>query len=364
MKKIAFYIDNMNRGGAQRVMTNLCEFFSALGLGVILINDYPSDGKRSTYEISESVKREYLQTKYERNPISNNFHRLRSLRKILTNEKPDVILSFLGGPNIRALLATIGMKQKVVISVRNDPNREYASGGIKKAFVRKLFNRAHGCVFQTEDARAYFSENLQKKAKVIFNPVDYRFYKILRSPNQGEIVTAGRMNDQKRHDLLINAFARVVENHPDVRLIIYGEGPLRNKLEEQIQSLGLQDKVYLAGNVSDLDEKYTTASTFVLSSDYEGMPNALMEAMAAGVPCISTDCPCGGPRVLDGGTRTIRLVKVGDVEALSQAICEIIDDPSLMVQMGDLAKKRAELFKPEKIFEEWNNYLSTVVEMR
>ena len=225
MKKIALYIDNMNRGGAQRVMTNLCEYYSALGVEVILINDYPSDGKRPTYEISESVKREYLQSQYERNPISNNFHRLRSLRKILTNEKPDVLLSFLGGPNVRALLATIGMKQKVVISVRNDPNREYAGRGIKKAFVRKLFNLADGCVFQTEEAQAYFSDNLQKKAKVVFNPVDYKFYKAIRSPNPGEIVTAGRMNEQKRHDLLINAFARAAENRADMHLIIYGEGP-------------------------------------------------------------------------------------------------------------------------------------------
>lgn len=363
MQKIAFYIDNMNRGGAQRVMKNLCEYYSALGSKVILINDYPSDGKRPTYEMPESIKRVYLQLKYKHNPLKNNIHRLMALRKVLTYEKPDVILSFLGGPNVRVLLATIGMKQKVVISVRNDPKREYASRGIKKAFVRLLFNRADGCVFQTTEAQSYFADRLQKKSRVILNPVDDKFYRLLRSPNKGEIVTAGRMNKQKRHDILINAFASAVEDHPDMHLIIYGEGPLKAKLEEQVESLGLEKKVSLPGNVSNLEEKLTTATVFILSSDYEGMPNALMEAMAMGVPCVSTDCPCGGPRVLGGENGSIRLVKVGDVVGLSRTICEIIDDPILAEQMGTLAKIRAELFKPEVIYEEWNHYLSKVIEM-
>lgn len=361
MEKIAFYIDNMNRGGAQRVMTNLCEHYSKKGVKVILINDYPSDGKRPVYDLSESIQRVYLQTKYEHSPIKNNISRLKNLRNTLKSEKPDLILSFLAGPNIRVLLATIGLKQKVVVSVRNDPNVEYSTGGVKKALVSRLFNRAEGCVFQTNEAKAYFSQNIQNRSKVILNPVDDRFYRTSRTPNIGEIVTAGRLDNQKRHDILIDAFAKVAEDHPQVNLIIYGEGPLRTQLEEQIRVLGLNSRISLPGNVPNLEEKLATASVFVLSSDYEGMPNALMEAMAMGLCCISTNCPCGGPQLLDGKTGAVKLIKIGDVLGLSQAMRDVIDNDELSFKMGILARERANLFKPDVIYEEWNHYLSAIV---
>ena len=360
MRKVIFYIDNMNRGGAQRVMTNLCEYYAEKGVQVLLVNDYPSDGKRPTYELSESVNRIYLQPGYVRNPISNNIKRVFALRKILKNEKPDLAMSFLGGPNIRLLLGAMGLKQKVTVSVRNDPTREYAASGIKKLLARKIFERADGCVFQTEEAKSYFTERVQSKSAVIFNPVDDKFYSVSRNPQPGEIVTAGRMNEQKRQDLLVDAFKLLAETNPEAKLIIYGDGPLRENLSERIRSLGLNSRVSLPGNVSNVEDALNTASLFVLPSDYEGMPNALMEAMAVGVPCISTDCPCGGPKVLDGHTGAIKLVKCGGTEELYQAMLEILENKVLSSEMSKKAKKRAELFKPEVVYAEWETYLTAV----
>lgn len=361
MKKIVLYIDNMNRGGAQRVMTNLCEHYVETGIQVVLVNDYPADEKKTTYRIPQSVKRLYLQSAYSRDPIINNICRLYTLRKILKKEKPQIALSFLGGPNIRLLIASTGLDHKTVISVRNDPNKEYAAAGIKKSWIRKLFERADGCVFQTNEAQAYFTERVREKSAVIFNPVDEKFYAVARTCKPGTIVTAGRMNEQKRHDLLIDAFALLVEDNPNVELVIYGEGSLRQQLNEKIDTYGLHGRVHLPGNVANLEEKLESANVFVLSSDYEGMPNALMEAMAAGVPCISTNCPCGGPKALDGGTGAIRLVECGDTEGLYLAMREIIENDELSYRMGAKAKERAVAFKPEVVYAEWDNYLFKVV---
>ena len=362
MQKIAFYIDNMNRGGAQRVMTNLCEYYAKKGTQVILINDYPSMGGKPIYSLSNSIKRVYLQEKYERNPIKNNIVRLMRLRTVLRNEGPDLVLSFLGGPNLRAILATIGLDLKTVVSVRNDPNMEYSKGGIKKRLVQQLFQLVDGCVFQTKDAQAYFTEKVQKKSEIIFNPVNEKFYGTRRSPNAGEIVTAGRMNAQKRHDILIQAFALHEKEHPNSVLYIYGDGPLRSQLETLIDSLQLNEKVCLPGNIPDLEKKLETASAFILSSDYEGMPNALMEAMAAGVPAISTYCPCGGPQMLDGNTGAVYLTECGNVNELAKAMSEIVSDNNLAQKMSVLARKRADLFKPEEVYKQWDKYLSSIVD--
>lgn len=362
MQKIAFYIDNMNRGGAQRVMTNLCEYYAEKGIRVVLINDYPSIGDRPTYVLPDPIKRVYLQEEYERNPIKNNIVRLKKLRAVLRDEGPDLVLSFLGGPNLRAILATIGLDLKIVVSVRNDPNMEYSKGGLKKSIVRKLFQLADGCVFQTRDAQAYFTEKVQKKSEIIFNPVNEKFYGAFRSPNAGEIVTAGRMNAQKRHDVLIQAFALHEKEYPNSVLYIYGDGPLRAQLEELVNSLHLNEKVHLPGNIPDLEKKLETASVFVLSSDYEGMPNALMEAMAAGVPTVSTNCPCGGPKALAGDTGAICLTECGNVDELATAMNEIVGDKNRAQRMSVLAKKRADLFKPEEVYKQWDKYLSSIVD--
>ena len=360
LRKLVFYIDSMKRGGAQRVMMNLCEHFAENSYQVVLINDYPSDENESVYKLSPIIKRVYLQPKYTRNPIVNNVIRIVKLRRILKYEKPDIALSFLAGPNIRLLLSATGLKQKTAVSVRNDPNKEYAKSGIKKAIARKLFELADGCVFQTEEARAYFTERVRQKSAVILNPVDEKFYKVKRRPQAGLIVTAGRLVKQKRQDVLISAFKLIEESNPEAQLLIYGEGPLMSQLVEQINTLELNKRVSLQGNISDIEDALSKGSVFVLTSDYEGMPNALMEAMAVGLPCISTDCPCGGPRELEGGTESIMLVECGDINGIVHSLNSILKDNAYSEKLGISAKERANYFKDHVIYEKWERYLETI----
>ena len=323
MPKIYLYINVLGGGGAERVIANLANTLAEDGCETTLITSFPVDKE---YSIDKKVRRLLLED-----------HEFRQSR-------------------LKRNLATRGLPVKTLVSVRNDPNKEYA--GKLGAFVGKvLLPMADGCVFQTKEAQEWFPERLQRKSKIIYNAVKEDFYQIERTPVRGEIVTCGRLVEQKNHALLIDAFSEVLKKYPFVTLKIYGEGALREKLQHQINDLGLEKKAFLMGATSDVEKVLQTADLFVLSSDYEGMPNALMEAMAAGVPCISTDCPCGGPRELFGNLCVEDLVRCNEPKQLAQTMEKKLEqnDQSCM------QRKRAEQFRPEKINYEWKKYINELI---
>ena len=357
MNKIMFYINAINGGGAERVMVNLAKFFSEVGYETILVTSFQDIWE---YPVAQTIKRLNLdKEEIKQSRLARNLRRILKLRKFCKEEKPDILISFMAEPNFRAVLATRGLPVKTLVSVRNDPNKEYA--GKIGAFVGKvLLPIADGCVFQTREAQEWFPKKLQKKSKIIYNAVKKDFYHIERKPNRGEIVTCGRLTEQKNHAMLISAFAEVVKQHPYAILKIYGEGPLRDTLQQQINATGLQDKAFLMGATNNVEKALKTADLFVLSSDYEGMPNALMEAMAVGVPCLSTDCPCGGPRELIKNEKEGILVPVGNVNEMENAISSILNNSDKLDEMGLNAKCRADFFKPNVILKEWKEYIEFI----
>lgn len=354
MPKIYLYINVLGGGGAERVIANLANTLAEDGCETTLITSFPVDKE---YSIDKKVRRLLLEDhEFRQSRLKRNVTRISKLRKICKEEKPDIMISFMEEPNFRAILATRGLPVKTLVSVRNDPNKEYA--GKLGWFVGKiLLPMADGCVFQTSDAQKWFPKRLQKKSRIIYNAVKEEFYQVERTPVRGEIVTCGRLTEQKNHKLLIDAFAEVQRIHPYATLKIYGEGVLREKLQNQIESLNLNEKVFLMGATNDVAKALKTADLFVLSSDYEGMPNALMEAMAAGVPCISTDCPCGGPRELFGNLCVEDLVRCNEPKQLAQTMEKKLEqnDQSCM------QRKRAEQFRPEKINYEWKKYINELI---
>ena len=351
MKKIMLYINVIYGGGAERVMVNLAKYFSENGYDTTLVTSFRSTGE---YPLAPTVRRLTLEeTEIKQSRIKRNLSRIKKLRALCKAEKPDILISFMEEPNFRAILATRGLPVKTLVSVRNDPNKEYA--GKLGWFVGKvLLPMDDGCVFQTSDAQKWFPERLQKKSRIIYNAVKEDFYQVERTPVRGEIVTCGRLTEQKNHKLLINAFAEVRKIYPYATLKIYGEGALREELQDQINTLDLNEKVFLMGATNNVAKALQTADLFVLSSDYEGMPNALMEAMAAGVPCVSTDCPCGGPRELFGNLCVEDLVCCNEPKQLAQTMEKKLEqnDQSCM------QRKRAEQFRPEKINYEWIKYIN------
>ena len=352
--KIAFYINDINGGGAERVMVNLANYLSEIGREVVFVTSYRAANE---YKLSSKVKRISIENnQINQSRFKRNLSRVLALRKICKNEKPSVLVTFMAEPNFRGIIGTLGLPVKTIVSVRNDPNREYA-GKIGRFVGKWILPIADGCVFQTKEAQEWFPERLQRKSTIIFNAVKEEFFNIERKPVAGEIITCGRLEVQKNHKLLIDAFAEVVKKHPYARLKIYGEGSLRNVLQEQINKLGLHDKAFLMGATNDVAKALQTADLFVLSSDYEGMPNALMEAMAAGVPCISTDCPCGGPRELFGALLHENLTECNSISQLENKISNNLSS----CDKGIKEKEASKLFNFKHINSLWKNYIKNIV---
>ena len=352
MEKILFYSASLYRGGAQRVLSVIMNSLSS-EYDVGFITDITPNGKREEYTLGPNIRRYYLS---DTEVVTPNIKRIRRLRKIIRLEKPDAVVSFLGPPNIRNILAGAWLKVKTIVSVRNDPYREYGSG-LKKAVANLLFRNVDCCVFQTEEAREYFRCLPEKKAVIIANPVDERFYRSGWLGDSRSICVIGRLEKQKDPELAMTAFQEVLRKHPAYSLHYYGTGSLSETLKSECERRGLTDSVFFHGEVSNIEDVLTHAFAYILCSAYEGMPNALMEAMAVGCPVISTDCPCGGPRFLIEHNVNGLMIPCGDAAQLAGALCSVIEDHRLRSKLANNARLSAERFRTEQIVSEWKQIL-------
>lgn len=354
-KTILFYINSIHDGGAERVILQLAYHFSQKGYHAVLVTSFIDEGKE--YPVPDGVKRLSLEREEIRQSrLMRNVTRIHKLRAIIKQEKPAAVIAFMTEPIFRVAVATIGLPTKKVFSIRVDPAVVHSKGS--GYFVGKyIIPLADGIVFQTEDAKAWFPQMVQEKSAVIWNEVSTEFFGVQRSENVKSIVTFGRLTNQKNHKMLIDAFAQIAGKYPEEELLIYGRGELEDALQAQIDTLGLTDRIRLMGATNQVPQILAQSKVFVLSSCYEGMPNALMEAMAVGVPCISTDCPCGGPKILiEDGTDGL-LVPVGDTQAMADAIDRLLGNEALAKRMGDAAKKSAKRFEPDKVFAQWKDFV-------
>ena len=356
--KIIFNMSSMNKGGAERVVSNLSNYFANTN-EVIIISTSNSD---SEYELNEKIKYIKLDNKKKSKLFFlKNVKRIFKLRKILKIQKPDIVVSMLPNPTYRLMVAKVFLNVKTIISVRNDPNKEY-NNFFKKILTKFLYSKANGFIFQTPDAQKWFPDKIQQKSTVIPNPINEKFIgEPFKGTREKTIVTVGRLTEQKNHQLLIDAFSEVSKKHDDYTLKIYGEGNLKDKLTAQIDSLNLTDKVKLMGQTDNVKEAIYKAGMFVLSSDYEGMPNALMEAMALGIPSISTDCPIGGPKFLIKNNENGILFPVKDKNSLVKAINTLIEDREFAKKIGQEANKICDSLNPQKINKTWEEYIKQII---
>lgn len=359
MKKILFYINILELGGAERVMTNLANRFSQGEYEVILVTSYAAE---KSYETYSGVKRVVLSGEQLSGRLKKNFYLTHSLRKLIKREQPNVVISFMAEPNFRAILATMFLKNvKTIVSVRNDPAKEY-SGKLLDHLAKMFFSFADGIVVQTKDVMEWLPSKLRNKAIVLRNQVADIFFETQGRDDRHGIFTVGRLEKQKNHAMLIRAFEKI-KDETDENLFILGEGSLRGELEQQIEALKLKDRVFLCGTVSNVNEKIANAALFVLPSDYEGLPNALMEAMAEGLLCVSTDCPCGGPRELIREGDNGFLIPVGDEDAMAQAISEIFRmEQSQREHIRMAGKETANEFRGTRVFKKWEQFILQVIQ--
>lgn len=362
MKKILFYIDSILRpGGAERVLTNLVSYFFDRKYEVLLITDVMDQDDDAEYPLNKNINRVIIGV-HDKNVVASNLHRIKKLRKHIKKWNPDIVVSFKGTPNTRMLLSTIGLPCKKVVSVRNDPCSEYGIG-IRRIFANVIFTFADGCIFQTDKVGEYFSKKINKNSKIINNPVNNSFFQTKWQGDEKTIISVGRLAIQKNHALLVRAFARICKSIPDHQLVLYGDGMLKDNLEHLCKELGIENRVIFAGKITNVEDALARASLFVLPSDFEGMPNALMEAMAVGIPCIAADCPVGGPAGLLSGELSEYLFPVNSEKRLSTLMLKMLTmHRDSYKEIGKKMKQQAERFKPEKVYFEWEEYLKSVCE--
>lgn len=359
-----FVISNLDSGGAERVLSTLCNYLAHQGFAVTLIT--LNEAVPDHYAISSEVHRVRLQLQgsaggWWRRRL-NNVKWLLLLRKSILRSSPDVVVSFMDAINVITLLSTFGTGLPVIISERVDPR--YHNAGFPWNLLRPItYRRAAALVIQTEAVRTWAGRVISpRRVHVIPNPAVS-----LTSTDQPDaelppkpfILGIGRLSHQKGFDVLIRAFARCGDVTSRWRLAIIGKGEEEERLKLLAREVAVADRVHFLGTVSDVGRVLSEASLFVLPSRYEGFPNALMEAMAAGTAVITTDCP-SGPAELVEHRRTGLIVPPDDVDALSAAIEELVRDASLRARLADAAPEILDRLSLERVGGEWKTLLSSV----
>lgn len=364
MEQLIFLTLSLTKGGAERVICNMCNEHFVKQYRVTVISLMAAEPE---YDLHPDVTVLYVDKRpeqYRQNMAVRFVRRRKALASLLKKlEREDgrigALISFLPEPNF--LITSLAPRRgyPVIISVRNDPAKEYASS-VRRLLMKMLYKRADGYVFQTQEARDYFSfsTHIIKNSAVIPNSLGKEFLDVpVRAFSKKEIVSVGRLEAQKAPLLLIHAFAGIHAEFSEYRLLFYGEGSLREEMQEEIKKAGLDEKIIIKGNTDRIRDDVGQASLFVLPSIYEGMPNALMEAMALGVPCVATDCPCGGPRSLIKSGKNGILVPVGDERELGKAMADLLKNLPKAALMGRRAQEITKELAPERIYRQWDGLI-------
>lgn len=356
-KKIMFYISSLAKGGAQRVILNLTESLLTKGHEVTIVTTAMVENE---YELPTGAGRIISDIQGQEitgSRITNLKNRFGKLRNIWKTEKPDVIVSFIGKNNFMAILTAWGLKLPVVVSVRGEPMEEYYNG-LLRFLAKYLFRKADGIILQTEDSRAFFPAKTNRKAVVLPNPLNPVFMKdVYGGEKEKKIVMVGRIDNNKNQKLVVDAFAPIASKYPEYQLEIWGDGEDYKSLKAYIAERNLEQQISMPGATGNVREKIEKASLYILSSNTEGMPNSLMEAMALGICCISTDCPCGGPKMLIQDGVNGLLTPVKDVSAMTKAIDKILGNKEFADTLGQNALNIRNIFSPEKVNKQWEDYL-------
>lgn len=320
MKKVIFVNSSLTDGGSERVMTLLANHIANNGYDVTMIL---VRNKIRTYKLDKKINCIQLEYKYN-SKIYILFSRIFKLRKIFKNINADTIISFMVDINCFTILANIGLKNKIIISERANP---YVR---KKVFTKLgekiLYPLVDIIVFQTEMVRNYYNKKINKKGVVIPNPINIDLNNCKTRNREKTVIAVGRFTSQKNFKMLIDAFNKFSEKYYDYRLFIYGDGPLKNELSIYANNLESREKIFFPGYKSNINEIMCNSGMYVSSSDFEGISNSMLEAMALGLPTICTDCPVGGARmVIKDGINGV-LVPVGNADKLYNAMIKIASE--------------------------------------
>ena len=386
-KEIIFIINSMRGGGAERVITLLCNAATKKGYNVSLILTYQSkkdavfhtiDNRIDIISLADEISNQkssslmpHLIMLFARligklgfknkssvlKYYSRNFDSVAWLKKHLKKHKNSSAVSFLYYSIFLTLLAK-NKSTKIIISERGDPAQSSDSKTVA-AFMKKEFPKADGIVFQSPDAQKWYLENTPAKGTVIFNPVKTDLPESYNGERKKRVVNFCRISAQKNLIMLVNAFAEFHEEFPEYELDIIGD-PVGNEVEGYLDSVNeriryhhLENSIHVLPAKRYIHDYIKDYSMFVSSSDYEGMSNSMLEAMAMGLPCVCTDCPAGGARAVIKDGENGLLTPVGDSHALYLAMKKIAENPELANKLSQNSVKIREEQSVDKIIKKW-----------
>ena len=342
-KAVLIMVDSFYRAGAQRVAATLADGLSEDYSVTIFCK------KKDTleYPVPKGVGMLYLptfigdkeeQARYEERYVKWIKMRLRIKASIS-------MLFWMNDMNVRCRA-----RDKVICCERNNPSKKEPEN---MGRICSIYEQADHVVFQSQKVRDLFPESVKSHSSIILNPTLTEIKR--KEPSRHRIVNIGRLHPQKNQKMLIRAFNEFYRSHPGYELSIYGDGEERRNLEGLIHDLGLEDAVILHGNTDNVHEEAADAEMVVLSSDYEGLPNALLECMMMGMACISTACE-GAVDVIDNNENGL-LTEIGDEKALAEAMALLADDPALRKKLGDNAQKSSGRFRKDRIIAQWKQLI-------
>ncbi|MEK5066213.1 glycosyltransferase [Cytobacillus sp. FSL R5-0596] len=346
--RIAFILGGMGNGGAERVVSILANHYASCGKKVDILTLLSPN---CTYHLGPNVRLICLAKEGESRKLQI-FNWIFKLKKYYKEYRPYRMVSFFAKINIVVMIAFLRNIGDIIVSERNDPSKD-GRGIAVKFLTNLLYPKTKRVIFQTKWAQSCFSKRVISNSDIVYNPI--KQISSQRVDITTDIVNVGKLLDQKNHKLLISAFHKISKEFPENKLVIYGEGEKRKELENLIESFGLKGRVQLPGWTSEVHQKMASSQFFVLSSNYEGFSNALLEAMMIGVPCITTDC-AGSNELIKNNVNGL-ITPVGCLEELVAAMRTMLGNPQLAEKLAEQGKKDVQKFSVDRVIGRWESVI-------
>lgn len=348
--KVVFVTATLTSGGSERVISLLANELTNRGydISIVLLRD-----PIVFYPLNEKVEVVCAQ-----NHSKNILGKLLWLRRYIKHSSASVVIPFMTAVYCTTILALLGLNYPIISSERIDPRH---SSTIRKILRWMLLRFTTHLVVQTKEIKDFYSKAIQLKTSIIANPVSESVFNIPNNyTEERRIISVGRLYEQKNQLLMIDAFSDIASKYSDYTLVIYGEGPLREMLTQHICKLGLQDRVFLPGKSDHIIDELCKSEVFCMSSDYEGMSNALLEAVCVGLPIVTTRVS-GVDDILTEGENALITQPMSRVD-LANALDKILGDSNLRKRFSANNVKLAPKYRLENITTEWEDLIKNIAQ--
>ncbi len=361
MANILFITPCLGFGGAEKMLTFVAEELHKRGHAVSIVN-IQSVVQTTNYvrEVDEGISLYNL-------PLGKGklkrFKQILQIKDIAKKNNIQVIVGFTPFANAYAKIVGTMLNIPSIMSERGDPARLIPKS-LKSKIINYIINRSKGGVFQIDGAKEFYGKGLQKRGVVIPNPifVNGEIPSVNFEDREKTVVSVGRLdNFQKRYDVMLDAFKIFINKHPEYLLKLYGKGSDEELIKKWVEDRNLTNKVEFMGLTTKPMQDIAKDGMFLITSDYEGISNSLLEAMAVGLPCVSTDHTPGGARLLITHEENGLLAPIGDKEKLAECMCKFAEDSELAKNCGENAKDVLIRFAPTKIIDMWEEYIIKII---